>query len=497
MLQLIQAAPISGAPLCFALGSRNSSEYSRGAYRVATSSNIVYDAQGEVPLTMSYGGRKVNGTTGFVEMQFGGYRFCPKVDLWGIVDVGLDGLMGFGFSETRVSPITAALNQTQPSASHSSLTSSTQPRSKTTSSGSPSCARRTSRAPPTPRSRSTSSTRRTPRLQTRQSCRSSQGNGRWSILVDSLDVDGGDIPLVSNLPNAPDGTFVVVMDTGAPAAYFPPDLLYTVYWQIPGASVFVEGDAMKFIIPGNTSAIVTVVIGSPARPVYRASQHPHRRQRQQVYRLRLQHGAPEARAYPRRRRALRRYIYAQRVLNVRHLPIDFAVISLPLRNFGNTVTKSSTGNATMQLLSQTNPLVAVAAVQNVRMTQLASMPPEFQGPPRGFRAALPGSALPTSTDSSNTAASTRKFTTVVATIADGASSPSGDPSVQKYALIIIGLLSGNLVVVLMPAALGVALYVERGGKCEGSSRAPKHVPVKFKDQEPLHADVCEDRRYPD
>ncbi|KAJ6549588.1 hypothetical protein DFH09DRAFT_1320064 [Mycena vulgaris] len=129
------------------------------------------------------------------------------------------------------------------------------------------------------------------------------------------------------------------------------------------------------------------------------------------------------------------------------------------------------------------------------MAQLAF--PEFLGTLPGYQAALPGSTRPTDTTSSDTAATTGHSTTAMAAVADGASSPSGDQSVQKYALTIIGLLSENLVVVLMLACLGVALYVRRGGKSESSSRAPKYVPVTFKDHEPLNTEVYEDRRYSD
>jgi hypothetical protein len=86
-------------------------------------------------------------------------------------------------------------------------------------------------------------------------------NGRWSVLVDRINVNGMDVPLTSAVPNAPNGSIVAVMDTGTPTATLPPDILYGIYSQIPGALVGVNGSDMAFLIPCNTSAIVTVVIG--------------------------------------------------------------------------------------------------------------------------------------------------------------------------------------------------------------------------------------------
>jgi hypothetical protein len=93
-------------------------------------------------------------------------------------------------------------------------------------------------------------------------------NGRWSVLVDRINVNGVDIPLASSVLNAPNGSIVAVMDTGTPTATLPPDILYALYSQIPGATVQVQGQNMRFIIPCNTSTIVTVVIGSGFCPSY-------------------------------------------------------------------------------------------------------------------------------------------------------------------------------------------------------------------------------------
>jgi hypothetical protein len=88
-------------------------------------------------------------------------------------------------------------------------------------------------------------------------------NGRWSVVVDAIQVNGANISLTSTVPKAPNGSLVVLMDTGTPTASLPSDILYAVYSQMPGVSVaVVDNDGtLFFIVPCNTSAIVTVVIG--------------------------------------------------------------------------------------------------------------------------------------------------------------------------------------------------------------------------------------------
>ncbi|KAJ6549589.1 hypothetical protein DFH09DRAFT_1320065 [Mycena vulgaris] len=163
------------------------------------------------------------------------------------------------------------------------------------------------------------------------------GNGRWSILVDSLDVDGVDIPLVSNVPNAPDRTLVAVMDTGAPVDYLPPDILYALYSQIPGASVRhwpfpihpldLSNVHSNIYDSGNnfTACIASLLSLTPGpKPDMDALLGDF----------------------------FLRNVYSLCALSP--ISIHFLVLSLPLRlrfNFGNNVAKSPTGNATMQLLS--------------------------------------------------------------------------------------------------------------------------------------------------
>jgi hypothetical protein len=126
------------------------------------------------------------------------------------------------------------------------------------------------------------------------------------------------------------------------------------------------------------------------------------------------------------------------------------------------------------------------------MAQIANLYPEFQGIPDGFIPATPGSTLPTASTTPTgvptatpTAGGAIVDAVAAADAADAANS-SGNGNVQKYALIIIGLLSGNVLVLLFLLVIGVGLYIKRGGT-SGRSKSTKYAPVnvKFTEEEPL------------
>jgi hypothetical protein len=54
--------------------------------------------------------------------------------------------------------------------------------------------------------------------------------------------------------------------------------------------------------------------------------------------------------------------------------------------------------------------------------------------------------------------------------------------VRKYAPIIIGLLSGNLVLLLILVILGFGVYVRRGGAV---GRSSKYAPVRLGEEESM------------
>ncbi|KAJ7505964.1 aspartic peptidase domain-containing protein [Mycena galericulata] len=98
---------------------------------------------------------------------------------------------------------------------------------------------------------------------------------RWRILVDSISVDGVDVPLPSStLSNAPNGSLVAILDTGTPTASVPPVVISSVFSRIPGAvfkvvdGVPLVGTEQVWTIPCNTTAIVSVGMGGQSFPIH-------------------------------------------------------------------------------------------------------------------------------------------------------------------------------------------------------------------------------------
>ncbi|KAJ6573181.1 aspartic peptidase domain-containing protein [Mycena vulgaris] len=478
---------------------------------LVTSSDFQYDTNGSQPVQLDYGAGSVFGATGFAQMQLADYSFpqqafmnATTVNASGIVNLGLDGLLGLSFDGPITSPITRALAGESPTAGQPFLYNifDSTPEQDNFMGIS------LSRTDDLEGSAEASFTineldaeyaniSETPRISLFPG-----DNLRWSVLIERIIVNGVDVPLVSTVPNAPNGTLVTALDTGTPTATLPPDILYGVYSQIPGASVAAIGDNMEFIIPCNTSTIITIVIG-------------------QVFYI----GMP----YP---------IHPLDLSDVQNVPNDdgsgnatfctstFGALTIPPRegidalfgdsfmrnvytvfNFGNSIAKSPSGAASMQLLSQTDVSTAIADVLKVRMGQLATAPPEFQGTPAGFIPATPGSPRPTDTSAasgSNTTTSPGgntcgSDTGAIRTSGDITYSPpsagGSDGGIPKYALIIIGLLAGNMVLLLILAAIGAAVYIKAGRR---SGRAARYVPVKIRDDTPRKSEAYqEERRYSD
>ncbi|KAJ7679752.1 aspartic peptidase domain-containing protein [Mycena rosella] len=430
---------------------------------VVTSPDFEYDITASVPVLITYGAGPVNGTVGFASMQLGDCNVSSQAfmnaSLAGaalvLVDLGLDGLLGLSFGGPVTSKITEALSAQGPTAG--------QPFLYNLFDATPNqdnligiCLSRTEDLDGSADASFTinevdedySTVLDIPKIPLFPG-----DNFRWSILIDRVNINGVDVPLVSTVPNATNGSLVAVLDTGTPPMTFPPDILYAIYSQIPSASFKKEDDS--FIIPCNASMILTAFIGGQPYAL-----HP----------LDLSDMTTTADERGNNVTVCVSAIFMRNVYSV--------------FNFGNTVAKSPAGAASMQLLSQTDPRGAIADVQNVRMAQLAKSPPEFQGLLSGYQHVTPGSTHPTdpSTD-------TLRKSGAVAKSPEPAG--SSDSTIRQYAPIIIGLLAANLLVVLLLAAIGIALCVTRRGPTGGSSGAPpRYVSVKVKDYgESEHEDV--------
>ncbi|KAJ7362560.1 hypothetical protein DFH08DRAFT_950822 [Mycena albidolilacea] len=131
------------------------------------------------------------------------------------------------------------------------------------------------------------------------------------------------------------------------------------------------------------------------------------------------------------------------------------------------------------MLSTLDSQKAVEDVQQVHMAQFANLPPELVGPVDGAVPATPGSTRPTLASdtvpfSVNSSTSTGGSTPAVAAALSFSDEASGGGR-QKYAPIIIGLLSDNLLLALLLVAIGIVLYIQRSGRSAAGGKRTRHL----------------------
>ncbi|KAJ6534276.1 aspartic peptidase domain-containing protein [Mycena capillaripes] len=322
-----------------------------------------------IPIVDRYIGGDVNGTLGVGSVALGGYKVdiqafnnATVFQLGGIVDLGLDGLIGLSFDSKGVSPITdtvAALGM-DPNLGKPFLFNIFD-------------------QTPTKNNFIGISLSRTDDLE--GSARASFGinevdpsyataskapsvplfpgdNGVWSILLDGISVDGVNIPLPpSNVPKTPAGKAVVVLDTGTPTAMLPQQLLDGIYSRIPGAKLVKdETGASVWSIPCSTTSSVSIHIGGQSFPI-----HP----------LDLSSVVLTTTNAP---LCVSPWTGGEGSTDVDMLFGDsFMRNFYSIFNFGDAVSQSPTGNASIQLLSQTDAAAAAKDVVNVRMALLAGL----------------------------------------------------------------------------------------------------------------------------
>ncbi|KAF7344141.1 Peptidase A1 domain-containing protein [Mycena venus] len=428
-----------------------------------TSANFQYDTEGALPIRAGYGSANLTGTSGFAQMQLGDYvvarqAFMNITSIEGTLGTTSDGaqsgILGLAFSDPAASPLTTALQgnvtgqpflfnvfDQQPAQNNFiaislSRTDDLEDSAEATFTIMELEATYAAVADTTP----------VPLFP--------PDTDRWSVLVDSINVDGVDIPLSSVVPRTPKGKL----------ATLPADVLYALYSQIPGATVSFNDNSMYFAIPCNTTSIVTVVIGGEPYPI-----HP----------LDLSSVVP---------------LSDDDGPGLNGTGDTFMRNTYSVFNFGNAAAKTPGKDASIQLLSLTDPTAAAADVQNVRMAALAAVG-ESEVVYPGFQPATPGSTPPAAPDSSAGGTSTQGVNNAAfadAAVPQGNSTSSSN--VKQYALIIIGLLGGNLLVALILAVIGVALCIKKGTRT-GSS---KYVPVRLRDSDSRKPESYEEgRRYSD
>ncbi|KAJ7445432.1 aspartic peptidase domain-containing protein [Mycena latifolia] len=431
-----------------------------------------------IPVEISFVTSSVNGTLAFGAVELGGYSFpqqafvsATEIGLAEILDEGLDGLMGFAFDGIPQSQITVAVESAKmnPTAGQPFLFNIFDQNADVENF----IAISLSRTGDLEGSADASFTVNEidPAYPGILNSKPIQifppEKRRWSLTLDGVTVDGTPVPIpastVQSVTPVAAGNLIILMDTGTPTASLPIDLFNAIYSRIPGA--ILSGPTGQFIVPCNTTTIVTVIMSGQSFPI-----HPL-----DLTDVRVVDGVTVCTS----------------AMSPAAGNTDFDALFgdtimrniYTLFNFGSAIAKAPGGTSSMQLLSQTDPTSAKADVTNVRMAQLANNPPE--GIPASFQPLTIVETPPTGTIAAS----------LLESGASSNSTSTPDSLVSKYGPIIVGLLGANLLVVVVLAVIGLALCVKRGRK----SRAPRYVPVKFREPGavPRQSESYEDKRYSD
>ncbi|KAK7065094.1 peptidase A1 domain-containing protein [Favolaschia claudopus] len=384
-------------------------------------------------VTNSYGVgafTEVNGTIGFASVQLGKYTFdnqvfnaATSVGLPGILDQGLDGLMGFDFGLTT-SDIKTAISQDG---------------TLSTILGQPFVSNIFDQTPSQDNFLAISLSRTDDRegsatasflineIDSEYSAvvsapsialfPGSNANGRWSVPIDSISLDGVDIPFTpSTVPGAPQGKLIALMDTGTP-------LLSRGNWNVPC----------------NTTSIMSVQIGGQPFPI-----HPLDLSEVQP----APDGSVICQSVP----------FAADGTTVFDALFGDTILRniYSVYNFGAASAKTPSDQASMQFLAQTDPTAAKADVVNVRMAAISS----------GAVTKFAGAAAAEAPVSSPSGSSSSSFT---------------DKLNNNYGPIVIGLLAANLFVVLVLAVIVLVMCVKRNHS-GGATRSGRYVPVRVREE---------------
>ncbi|KAJ7753950.1 aspartic peptidase domain-containing protein [Mycena maculata] len=318
------------------------------------------------------GGTQVNGTIGFASVQVGGYTSnqqaftnATSVGLEDILDIGLDGLMGLSFDFQELSALTNALVETGHEASL----------------GQSFLFNIFDQTPGQDNFIGISLSRTADLEGTADASLAINeyddkyaavadapilplfpgGNQRFSILVDGFSIDGASIsPPPSTVPGAPAGKIVALIDTGTPTAQIPQQLFDAIYGKIPGAILITADGTSIWTVPCNTTAILSIEIGGQPFPI-------HPLDLSDVY-------------FDNVTKAVTCSPGPGWVTEAGDGNFDMIFGDAFMRNFysvfnlGNSVANSPTANASIQLLSQTDPTTVANDVLKVRMAELAALP---------------------------------------------------------------------------------------------------------------------------
>ncbi|TFK20994.1 acid protease [Coprinopsis marcescibilis] len=417
-----------------------------------------------IPLDLRYGDGSygVRGNISFAPLEIGEHSVPSQAflavqtgNIRGIRDIGLDGLLGFGFDASYASPINLAIKQVQ---------------GQNSTSGQSVLRNIFSQDPILPnfvafdlartddleeiiggslsigeydqRWKEVQDAPKIPQYPKRAV--------RWTALLEGVTVDGVDLTLESTLPGVPGGSLLALLDTGDPTAVLPLKIRDDIYSRIPGAVRLTTEDGYElWILPCNTTTSVAFTFGGQSFAMHPLDLSAFSRP--------INLGGSEYTACIGTIAGGGEY-WAGNDLEV-SLGDVFLRNVYSVFHFGD-----EGGEPYIQLLSQTDPEKAASDVVAVRNRTMASLAPEI-APAQLLDLILANSTLargprPTGPDG-------------VAALAIAQMDPRG------YGLLLVALLAGSMLIGVVLIGLAVLIFIRDKNEGRVARRRSSHRPLSL------------------
>ncbi|KAL4258061.1 peptidase A1 family protein [Pleurotus pulmonarius] len=315
----------------------------------------------------------------------------------------------------------------------------------------------------------------------------SQTVGHWGVVVDGVKVGGRSLPLNSSVATAAQGKAIAALDSGFSFPPIPSELVDAIYSAIPG-SVHVSdlpvfaGSPTEWLIPCNQSTEVSFSIGGrdfPVHPVDLTLINTH-----------LVNGTN-----------MTYCTNTYQSINFGHGEYDMILGDAFLKNAYASFDYGSfddqghlTEQPFIQLLPTTDFKEAWVEFNAIRAKVL-------EGTVELAPSELRILAMQEKADQDDPDARTDeapKISGVLASAEEGAQSGSSDgttaAAIQKYGPIVIGLLAGNLLILIVICALGLYFCISKGGR-DGKTASASYHPVKLQKGDSQFTEPVFETRY--
>ncbi|THH16671.1 hypothetical protein EW146_g4001 [Bondarzewia mesenterica] len=325
---------------------------------------------------------------------------------------------------------------------------------------------------------------------------------RWGILVETVSVNGTSMTLNSSMDGVPAGSAVAVLDTGATDAQIPASVANFIYSSIPDA--FFADSLGLWITPCTATVDVRFTFEGQEVAI-----HPLDLTTAQAVTLNASADSVRTVCFGNYQPVSINIPGFDLLMGDSFLRNVYALFDYGVEDSNGKVSE----DPFIQLLPLSDPKEAEKDFFKNRLSALSQMPPEAT--PDEIRQALQAT---NSTGSSNSTSFTSSSSSKSSSSDSSSSSSKGSNSLQnavstgsdssdsmstlvdhvdKWGLVIVGLLSGNLVIGIIVCIVGVSICVRRGGRAGARIVSPSYVPVRFKEDSGIREDEVIAGKYSD